>query len=273
MLQELKSREFHRIRPLLTGEQVNLEIRAIAATSSPGWIFVDDRVNPQTALVFSHGQSGFYFTGRENNPRFEAALVQTIENLRPRLAEMGIHDFEFSGTSEEWELALERIFVGKDLEKFTQHVYLFPDLRQVQLAETRPAENFQVTAISRELLASPEIDTSYIEKNLLDWWESLDNFLDQGYGYCVICEGKTVALCFASFVEDSNWALGVYTQAEYRKRGFAWAAGLKMIKYCQKHNIAPYWDCMGDNIPSRRLAKSLGFSLAFKYQVYGFRFI
>ena len=81
MLQELQTAEFNRAWPILDGHRVNMEIKAIVTGNSPGWVFVDQKDKPQTALVFSHGQDGFYFVGREDNPVFIEAIFPTFDAL------------------------------------------------------------------------------------------------------------------------------------------------------------------------------------------------
>ncbi len=271
MLYQLHKDELQLIQPLLSGERVNLEVKAIAAGNSPGWALVDEKDKPQTALVFSRGQGGFYFVGRENNQHFEVALPQTIANLQPRLAGLNIDYFEYSGTSPQWDQSLKRLFADRDYGRDTQHVYLFPGLSQHRLPAPRQGLDHQVVEITGALLNNPGIDTTYIENNLLDWWDSLDKFFEHGYGYSVACAGKAVALCYTSFVAgEKDWELGVNTQEEYRIRRYAGDAALALLRHCQQRGIKPYWDCTAENSPSRRLALSLGFSLAFTYEIYYF---
>lgn len=269
MLAEL-NRDQYNIHHLLKGDRVNIEIKAIVAGASPGWVFVDDNSDPKTALVFSHGQGGFYFLGKEDNLKFTREIAATIQTLFPRLEELGINYFEYSGTSIEWEARLEDLFVARDYDLGNQYVYIFPDLAIAELPENAEVV-YQVERISEGLFANLLIDTSFIEKNILDWWVSFDDFFSQGAGYCVVYQGKAVALCFSSFVAGEEWALGVYTHQDCRQRGFAMAAGITMVEHCKKNSISPYWDCMDSNTASRSLAESLGFRLGYVYKVYSFR--
>jgi hypothetical protein len=221
MLYELQRKGFYVIESLLSGGRVNLEVKAIAAGYNPGWVFVDDKNSPQTALVFSRGQGGFYFVGRENNRKFESALLETITSLKPRLTGLGINCFEYSGTSPEWDQTLEQLFAHRDYGRDTQHVYLFPDLNQRRLPALRQGQDHQVVEINRALLNNPGLNTAFIEENLLDWWDSLDQFFKFGGGYGVICAGKAVALCYTSFVAgEKDWELGVNTHEDYRMQGY-----------------------------------------------------
>ncbi len=273
MLIELKKEDVHIIKPILIGKRVNLEIKAIASGNNPGWVFVDDHSNPQTALVFSYGQRGFYFIGQENNMGFEAAFLATIDYIKSRLAELNIKYFEYSGTSLEWEQYLERLFAHYNYDQSTQHVYLFPHINEFQLTLHQRNRGCQVMEISSGLLNNPKIDTTYIESIILNWWESLNNFQKIGCGYGVVYDGKVVAVCFTSFIDDEkNWELGVYTLPEYRGRGHAKEATIRLLEKCRKHGVRPYWDCMETNTSSHRLAVGLGFSLAFTYKVYYFDF-
>lgn len=270
MLTELKLEDYGRVRPLLQGGRVNMEIRGVVAGNNPGWVFADDRCNPQTALVFSRGQSGFYFVGREDNPRFIEEIPATMEELRPRLAELGISEFEYSGASLAWGEKLPQIFANRDVQTFRQHVYTFPELKSARLPEANSG-SYQAEELTPQLLSRVDIDTCFAKRILLEWWDSLESFYASGAGCCVICARQIAALCYTSFVgEEGEWELGVDTHPDFRRRGFAKMATLAMVRKCQENGVIPYWDCMATNIPSRRLAKGVGFSLAFTYPVFWF---
>ncbi len=272
MLHELKRDEFDRISHLLVGARINLETRAIAAGNSPGWVLVDDSEHPQTALVFSRGQEGFYFVGEEDNPAFEAEIWPTIQTLLPRLRIIGVNRFEYSGTSLAWDASLERLFAHENCQPSNQYVYMLPSIAEIRFPIHPKDGGFSVKAITKELLEDPGVDSSFLERILLDWWDSLATFLEFGSGYCVICQEKAVALCYTSFVADQqNWELGVDTHSDFRKRGFARTAMGEMLRECQEEGVIPYWDCMETNTPSRRLAEGFGFKVAFIYKVYCFK--
>lgn len=267
MLQELHREEFGLANPLLRGERVNLEIKGIAAGNNPGWIFVDDRHNPQTALVFSHGQKGFYFVGKEYNSSFLSKVRNTIVDLRPRLAVLGVEDFEYSGTSAEWDRVLRETFTTTGTIE-TQHVYLRSNLKDSPLPLV--GSESPVEEITAELMNRADLDTGFAKRIILEWWESLADFYAQGAGYCVIRDGRIVSLCYTSFVAPGEWELGVDTHKDYRQRGLARLTAAAMLHRCQEQGVSPYWDCMETNTPSRKLAEGLGLTLAFTYPVFWF---
>ncbi len=272
MLIELQRSEFLKILPLLTGCQVNIEVKAIASGNNPGWIFVDNHNNPQTALVFSHGQGGFYFTGRVYNSAFEKALPQTIDKLQDPLARIGINYFEYSGTSTDWEVSLEKLFANKNYGQEIQRVYLLKKGETASKPFLKKPTACRVEEVTQTLLGDPQVNTSYIEKNILDWWDTLDEFCRLGKGYCVVCEGKAVSICLTSFVAlDNEWGIGIYTHESYRERGLAGSTAVKLLEICGREGATAYWDCNDTNIPSRRLAESLGFCLLYKYWIYDFK--
>lgn len=264
--------EFSKLDKLLIGNRVNWEVKSIVAQNSLGWVYVDNTDHPETALVFCAGQQGFYFLGREDNPHFHNHIWQTItELLQPRLREIGVDFFEYSGTSLAWDATLETIFSARDYNQSNQYVYLFPDLAQVELPLTTLEPHARVAQITPELVANESIDTSFLEAVLLEWWESLDKFFKLGSGYCIIREQKAVSLCYASFVATiREWALGVDTHPDYRGRGYAKATTTNMLRHCQAAQISPYWDCSETNTGSRRIAEGQGFSQAYSYRVYSF---
>jgi len=272
VLNKLHGSEFSKIFPLLTGSRVNIEIKAIAAGNNPGWIFVDESIAPQTALIFSSGQGGFYFTGKTGNKSFEKALPQTIIKMQSPLARMGIKYFEYSGTSTEWDDRLEKLFAHKDYKKELQRVYLLRKGEAVKYPALKKPVNYRVEEVNKNLLSHPHIDTSYIKKNILDWWDSLNDYCKFGKGYCSIYDGKAVSICLTSFVaQNKEWGIGIYTDENHRERGLARAAAIELLKLCNRTGATAYWDCNDSNIPSRKLAESLGFSLSYNYWIYFFK--
>ncbi len=90
MIFELNQLLFSKASHLLNGELINLEIKAVVEGYNPGWVFVDNTENPETAMVWSKGIKGFYFIGDANNSDFNNNINLYIdEEILPRAQSMG----------------------------------------------------------------------------------------------------------------------------------------------------------------------------------------
>ena len=67
MIFELEQKQFNKISHLLSGNYINLEIKAVVDGYNPGWVFVDNKEDPKTAMVWSRGIECFYFVGDASN--------------------------------------------------------------------------------------------------------------------------------------------------------------------------------------------------------------
>ncbi len=81
MIYELNQSQFKSISHLLTGERINLEIKAVVEGYNPGWVFVDNVMEPKTAMVWSQGIKGFYFLGDVNSNEFNNYLETYIKYI------------------------------------------------------------------------------------------------------------------------------------------------------------------------------------------------
>lgn len=129
-----------------------------------------------------------------------------------------------------------------------------------EYTENKPPEiptlpsGFEIREIDPELLA--EIHGGIVPSL---FWESSENFLKKGKGYCIL-DGKNVAAwVFSAAVSSSEIDIGVETAENYRGRGLAAAAAKMMIKYAFDVGKSPVWACHCNNAASKRLAEKIGF--------------
>ena len=90
-------------------------------------------------------------------------------------------------------------------------------------------------------------------------WDSPDSFAERGCGYCMVQDGIPAAWAFSAAVSSRETDIGVETDANYRRRGFAYAAASAMIRDTLLRGKQPVWACHAENTGSRKLAEALGF--------------
>ncbi|NLY53029.1 MAG: GNAT family N-acetyltransferase, partial [Firmicutes bacterium] len=131
-------------------------------------------------------------------------------------------------------------------------------------------DRVQAVPIDIALLASPLGNDHFLIKKLQDCWLSHDQFLANGLGNCVVCDGRVVSLCFSGYVAGHRHAVVVETLPEYRQQGFAKLAAAALLEQYKERGITAHWDVMPTNRGSIALAESLGFAKAYTYTVYCF---
>lgn len=95
-------------------------------------------------------------------------------------------------------------------------------------------------------------------------WGTVENFLSNGFGFCLIDEAQPDARSgFASsaqtvFVGDHRAETGAGTRQAYRIRGLATAVCCAFIDHCLQSGIHPDWGCVL-NEASEKLAYKLGY--------------
>lgn len=76
MIYELDKSKYEKVRPLFNQLDYNLIISAVIERTSPGRIYVDDVVTPETAFLCS--VEGYYLAGHVDNDSFNKALNRLI---------------------------------------------------------------------------------------------------------------------------------------------------------------------------------------------------
>ena len=91
-------------------------------------------------------------------------------------------------------------------------------------------------------------------------WESAEQFLQNGRGFCVLEGDIPAAWSFSAAVSQDEIDIGIETDAAYRQRGLAKNAAGAAIRYALEIGKKPVWACHAGNTASARLALSLGFA-------------
>lgn len=114
--------------------------------------------------------------------------------------------------------------------------------------------NSQIKVIDAELI-------SKIQGRITPYfsWNSSEDFLSKGKGYCVIINDTVAAWPFSSAISDEEIDIGVETNENYWGMGFATIAAKTMIKYILSENKKPVWACHSQNTASAKLAEKIGF--------------
>ncbi len=261
-------RQLERVRPLFKGLHLSLVIDAVAAGNSPGAIWVDDPAHPRSVFMWDKAHC-YYLVGAAGDREFNAAIEKLIaERIAPAASARRVNVFKVYYSSEDWESKIEAIFGHASPAKMERVFYTLDRLRMPDWRERVPP-GFCLDSINEQLLARRELkNISVVTDEIESCWNSLHDFVRNGFGFC-LREGDTIAgWCTAEYVSGNQCGIGIETVKEYGRRGFATLTACAFVDYCSTHHIAPHWDSWKANTPSVAVAEKVGFKKALKYAVY-----
>jgi GNAT superfamily N-acetyltransferase len=163
--------------------------------------------------------------------------------------------------SKPWEAALQTSLQAYDVGRYVGNAFDFDVQRYRDLHagwQKRIPAGFVVQRLNARTTLQAD-GTAAI-------WGSVENFLEHGFGFCILDESQAdEQLAFAAnaqtiWVGDCHAETGVETREGYRRKGLATAVCCAYIDLCLQKGITPEWGCEANNEPSERLAYKLGFT-------------
>jgi GNAT superfamily N-acetyltransferase len=148
----------------------------------------------------------------------------------------------------------------------TQRLEFFDcDPRAPTLADLRGRlpDGFEIRPIDRALLERCEW-----RSDMEFFCGSLDNFLVNGVGLCMMRGEDIIVEAYASSLGEKRAAIGAVTREAYRGRGYAPIACAYLIQVLEQRGYGAYWSCDADNPASIRVAHKLGFRQDKAYQIF-----
>lgn len=269
MIYELTKNEFIKVMPL--SHYYNIEIPAIITGLNKGKIYADSRTNPKTAMIWT--DDGSFFIGDTKNKSFNDSINKYIDtNIAPMAKELGLEWFEICSVSNEWSETIEELFGYRGLDRSNQFVFRMNEINAEKLDLKEVSEDIQLVPISMEVFQRTLGNKAYFVDGILEFWDSLDDFCNKGFGYFLIKDDTILSRCTLDFKYNGVCTLGVATDKNNRKCGYAKRVVSETLKHCMEKELDPYWDCMEVNHGSIALAKSVGFKKDYTYSLYEFKF-
>ena len=267
MITKLDKQEFYKVQPI-TDQCRNIEVRAVVNGMNPGSVYVDQGTDVTAAMIWIQGQSGFHMVGDPQSESFLTYLeTYMINEIEPRLKKLNIDAVEISVENDRWAETLQTIFKKRNLLNDNQYVFEMTDNEAKQ--SSNHVQDTLIHRIDRDLLESRGLENKpFLEQKITSFWESKEGFLQHGFGYIAEHNHNVISVCFSAFVDGHTHAVDIETLAEYRNQHVGTAVAYAFIEECKRKGVKPYWDCMPENMGSVRLAKKMGMSLSFDYQIF-----
>lgn len=261
-MQELKKSEILTSLPILREKRNDLTFSySVIHQIIPGRVFVDNNICPKTALIST--DSGLYrIVGNEYNDYFNKKLSQF---LFEKLAQSE-NRFTLFSSSDTWERIIDTL-LGDRLTKLRRISFEFnidKSICGIRWREKIPA-GFTIEGINKDLIRQCEkFDDEYYK----EYWGSVDKFINNGFGYCILYNGKIVSICTSIYVGGGYAEIDIFTHPDFRGKGLGILAAAAFIEHCIENGIKPSWDCAIDNLQSCKLASRLGFMSNEQYSIY-----
>lgn len=266
MFIKLKSNDYYKVAKLFN-RNFSLEIASIIKKKC-GQIFVDNELNPQTACIFNNYHN-FYIAGKTNNPSYNNDFSNHLLNsISPTMRKSNCLDFYIHyGDLNEWSELLENILKKHHVNKINWRYYVYNKMK-TDLNIELPS-GYILKKIDAELLKQADLkNINKINTWLSETWLNQQDFLLNGFGFCIINDNCIVSWCLADFVIKNKCEIGIETDEDYRQKGFATKTLLACVKYCLSIGINYIgWRCLESNIGSQKTAEKVGFRLAKNYSV------
>jgi RimJ/RimL family protein N-acetyltransferase len=276
MIVELESAHYARIIPLLDENYNNYTtvIRSVVNRNTRGRIFVDDPMNPKTALVWAINCL-FYFVGNGQNGDFNESLLQLFRNtLTPLNLEQGCTTFIGAIVNDSgFSHALAEILKDEKFVTGYRQDYLFNEklYKEERNLLNENGEEIKIKKIENQKNQMSEIEE--LSECILEFWPTMDEFMKKGIGFYLVKKNRIISSCFSCAVAGIDHEIVIETyQKEERNKGYGRLVTQAFIDDCLKSGLTPHWGTDDENIPSKRLALHLSFQPAQKFQYYEFRF-
>lgn len=252
---ELNFNELERVRPLFTPLAAHhLAIESILASLSPAAVYVDDVVEPKTAVTRINHR---LFLGGQ--PAVTPALVTLLTETIPAHCRAEGRDLFIIYAAPEWESLLDNLFAGKSPIR-RQRQYFELDTRHFDRPSAVPAD-YRLEPVDAALLAQSHLQNlADLKEEMASERPSIDDFLAKSFGFCAIHEGAIAGWCLSEYNCGSRCEIGIATDEAHQRQGLATATATAVIHHALSQNIHQIgWHCWADNRPSSATARKLGF--------------
>ena len=232
-----------------------------------GRIFVDDTVVPQAA-IFWHYCGIAYVTGKTEDSDF----IQTLYTLLDRTFEPSQKSFYLivAKDARNWITILDSFYEkNPDIQKRERYSFIFNQ------------HSFQKRILENNVIVLPDGFSYFeIQPNHLSRlsgrvipsysWDSYNDFFKFGKGFGIydLTNNRIASTSFSSGIGDGKIDIGIETQPDYRRMGFAKLTAAKIIAYILEKDMLPDWGCDAMNQASLSTALNIGFEKSTSYSIY-----
>lgn len=269
MITKLTKSDFTIIKPLLPGLESHPVIFGVIDGNNPGEIYVDNKMDPRTALIWAKNEM-FYLCGNLENKEFNLEIEDYIAStIKNEAIQNGEDDLNLElYPNHKWDGTIDQIFHRVQLLKGERVPFTFHKEWFLQSESKEIAEGYEVKLITKELIHN---DTSHIVENEIKkfWGPALEPFFEKGFGYAVVQGATIIGTCLSVFITNNEFEIGINTyDTNHRGKGLATSMARAFIDECLSRGVTPHWTTENFRKDSVAIANKLGFEQLPNYTVY-----
>ncbi len=153
MIYELSRSQFSTIGYLLSGERVDEWVQEVVFGRRPGWVFVDNVMMPQTAMIWSESEQSLFFIGDSGCETFNSALISYLKYiLIPRMKKKDLSGVALYGADTKWDKELDAILAHVNKRVNMQAVFEYPKNLKASDLENQMDSIFETLEVKKSTL-------------------------------------------------------------------------------------------------------------------------
>lgn len=260
MHSELTIGEFEKLHPLLENCLPDPMLHTVLEGNQPGRVFVDQREEPTCAYVWPMMEYS-YIIGQPAQPAFYQSLRQVIETqVLPMMAQSGMGFISIIPFDNRHRVIFQELFADRWPLSLGVNTFTFDEAHYRNACSSLSAlpDGFTLVEMDSGTLEDPANEQTL--EDIRYCWGNLERFLELGKGTCLLEDGEIVSCCYAIAYGAQAYHVNVWTALNQRRKGFARLVCAAFIESCLAQGRSLYWLCDRDNLASRMLAESLGYT-------------
>jgi len=169
--------------------------------------------------------------------------------------------------TDEWKERIETVHKGC-IEKFQRYAFKknYDYLKRDKLEDflSKLPERYELKKIDKSIAS--EASFQNLSEDFTSQFESIDDYINKGGGYCILHNGQVVCGASSYSVYNDGIEIEIDTHPAHRRKGLATVASSALILDCLDKGKYPNWDAA--NLVSVSLAEKLGYVLEEPYDTY-----
>lgn len=220
-----------------------------------GEAFVDDEENPHIAVLEA--------------PKLKLSIVggdATHLSARKYIEELPPPKIMIFA-SEGWEELLREMHGGR-LISLPRYAFTSENLDLAHLfkLQSQLPEGYRLERMGIGLAQKLASERSEFASDHMLNFDSPEDFIERGFGFCVLDEGEIVSVATTFAICDKGIEIQIDTRRNHRGRGLATVVAARLLTYSLENDLDPNWDAA--NEASVGLAKKLGYTPRGTYSMY-----
>jgi hypothetical protein len=219
-----------------------------------GEAYVDDENYPHIAVLEIPDMRLKLLGGDSSHP----VALQYIETIPTRSA--------LIYGSRGWEGLVKKYHRGR-LVSLPRYAFTSEklDLDHLKELKSHLPEGYHLAQLDLNLAKQLAEDKSELTSDHFNIFDSVEDFIDRGFGFCILEGNEVVCLATTFLVCDKGIEVQIDTHKSHRGKGLATVAAAQILIHSLQNNLDPNWDAA--NKISAGLAKKLGYTPQGDYSI------